>query len=147
MNRTVLGVAEHLQALSIEDVRAYHRGHFVPGGSILALAGNLDHDRMLALLERRLGSWQGHVDEPGIESHAIRGYHHEVCESSQLHLGLGYDMPCEADPRSILARMAVNVLSGGASSRLYTEVREKRGLCYSVGARYGGDHQVGGVFC
>ena len=146
LNRSTLGVREHLLQLNIQQVHHYHQRTFVPQGSILALAGNLDPEPVTGLIREYLGDWKGRLDEPVVQGTRRRGYHHQICDSHQLHLGLAYDMPSEADPQSMLVRVAVQVLSGGASSRLFTEVREKRGLCYWVGARYGGDRQQGSVF-
>ncbi|MCZ6492483.1 MAG: insulinase family protein, partial [Planctomycetota bacterium] len=66
----------------------------------------------------------------------LRGRAYIKQDTAQVHIGLGYDAPREADPRSMLERLAVGVLSGGTSARLFTEVRQKRSLCYSVGASF-----------
>ena len=147
LDRSVLGVREHIEALKLKQARAFWQRTFVPDGSILAVAGDLQHEAMGELVERLLEGWAGACDEPVTNSKALRGRHHETVDSAQLHLGLAYDSVSETHPDSMAARTAVNVLSGGSSSRLFTEVREKRGLCYSVGARYGGDRTLGGVFC
>ncbi len=147
LDRSILGVREHLQALTLKQVRDFWKRTFVPGGSILALAGDLQHEPMGEWVEQLLAGWQGACAEPSVKGKALRGRHHETVDSAQWHLGLAYDTVSETDAQNTAARLAVNVLSGGASSRLFTEVREKRGLCYSVGARYGGDRDSGGVFC
>ena len=64
-------------------------------------------------------------------------YHFESAKSEQTHIGIAYASVPETHPDYYVARMAVEILSGGMSGRLFTEVREKRGLCYSVGASYG----------
>jgi predicted Zn-dependent peptidase len=63
-------------------------------------------------------------------------YHFELAKSEQTHIGIAYPSVTEMDPGYYIARMAVEILSGGMSGRLFTEVREKRALCYSVGASY-----------
>ena len=62
-----------------------------------------------------------------------------------MHIGIAYDAISELDDNSILQRVATAVLSGGMSGRLFTEVREKRGLCYSVYATYAAQKQRGAV--
>jgi predicted Zn-dependent peptidase len=62
-----------------------------------------------------------------------------------MHIGVAYDAPPESDPKSMHERLAVGVLSGGTSARLFTEVRQKRSLCYSVGASYGAGRDYGVV--
>jgi predicted Zn-dependent peptidase len=74
-----------------------------------------------------------------------RGYAHEHADSTQVHIGLAYEALPEPDDRSILQKAAVNILSGGMSGRLFTEVREKRGLCYSVFASYAGQRDRGAI--
>lgn len=78
-----------------------------------------------------------------------RGYQHIHAESAQVHIGLAFDAEPETAPEdaAVLQKLSVAVLSGGMSGRLFTEVREKRGLCYSVGARYGSDKERGVVLC
>jgi predicted Zn-dependent peptidase len=63
-------------------------------------------------------------------------YRFELAKSEQTHIGIAYPSVTEMDPGYYIARMAVEILSGGMSGRLFTEVREKRALCYSVGASY-----------
>ncbi|CAN5843416.1 hypothetical protein BH11PLA1_BH11PLA1_23970 [soil metagenome] len=69
--------------------------------------------------------------------------HHEQDESNQAHIFLAHDAPAESHPDARLERLAVAVLSGGSASRLFSEVREKRGLCYSVSAGYSADKLFG----
>jgi predicted Zn-dependent peptidase len=68
---------------------------------------------------------------------------HQPAESAQTHLGVAYDAVPEPDERSVLQQVANAVLSGGMSGRLFTEVRERRGLCYSVFSRYSSDRDLG----
>jgi predicted Zn-dependent peptidase len=69
-----------------------------------------------------------------VETPAERGREHIQHESSQTHLAVGFESVSYAHPDYYFARAAIGVLSDGMSSRLFTEVREKRGLCYSVHA-------------
>lgn len=145
IGRNTLGDREHIARLDIDAVRRHWGRTFVPGGSILAFAGRVDWPDLKAQVEDLLGDWQGVMAEPAESRAADRGYHHEQAESTQVHIGVAYDGPTETDPRSILARAGVAVLSGGMSGRLFTEVRERRGLVYSVFASYAGDKRHGAV--
>jgi predicted Zn-dependent peptidase len=144
-NRSSLGVREHIEALDIADVRAFARGRLVPGGAVLAFAGKLDWAELRDLVESRFGDWRGDAATPAAAADALRGYGHVKADSTQVHIGLAYDAVEETDPRSMLQRAAVAVLSGGMSGRLFTQVREKRGLCYAVFSRYAADQHRGMV--
>ena len=70
---------------------------------------------------------------------------HETQDTAQVHIALAHDAPSESDPDAPLERVVASALSGGMSGRLFTEVREKRSLCYSVNASYGTDRTFGRV--
>jgi predicted Zn-dependent peptidase len=144
--RSTLGLRDYLQAMTLEQVRVYQQQTFVPGGAVLGVAGRFDPEALRREVERLLGPWRGSRAAPVEQEPAPRGYEHQTAATSQVHIALAYDAPPEVHPDSILQKAAVAVLSGGMSGRLFTEVREKRGLCYSVFARYGGDRERGTVF-
>ena len=143
--RSSLGVREHIELLDINQVRGYWQRSFVPGGAVLGFAGRFDWPALKAQVEDLLGDWQGQLPPPVSQEPAPSGYKHEVAQSSQVHIGLAYDSVAETHEDSILQRAATAVLSGGMSGRLFTEVREKRGLCYSVFASYAGHKTYGAV--
>jgi len=74
-----------------------------------------------------------------------RGTGHLPDESNQVQIVVVHDAPREGTRESVLERVVLAVLSGGMSSRLFTEVREKRGLCYAVHASYRAEHDFGSV--
>ena len=139
------GEAEHLKALTLDDVHSYWQSGVVPGGSILSFAGQFDWDKLRDSVGALTADWSGQVDEITPADDAPRGYTHLEAQTEQVHIGLAYDAPADPDEQSMLQRAAVSVLSGGMSSRLFTEVREKRGLCYSVYASYAGMRDRGAV--
>ena len=139
------GVTEHLKALTLDDVRGFWQAGVVPGGSILAFAGHFDWDKLRDMVGSLTADWSGRADEVKATGDAPRGYTHLDAPTEQVHIGLAYDAPADPDDQSMLQRAAVSVLSGGMSSRLFTEVREKRGLCYSVYASYAGMRDRGAV--
>jgi predicted Zn-dependent peptidase len=145
LGRSPYGRAEDLQSISLEQVHQAWRDGFVPGGSILAFAGRFDWDALVKQVEAQLGDWQGWRDDPAPAEQPARGYTHVEAETSQMHIGVGYDAPAEPDAQSIYQKAATAVLSGGMSGRLFTEIREKRGLCYAVFATYAGQKDRGAV--
>lgn len=143
-NRSPLGEREHIEGMTIEQVRAFHRQTFVPQGSVISFAGKLDFDYLKRRVGELLGDWRGSVAMP--EKTAFKGGRsYQKMDTAQMHIGLGYPTVPESHPDSLLQRAAVAVLSGGMSGRLFTEVREKRGLCYAVMAMYVGHRDFGAV--
>ncbi len=144
-SRSPLGRYDHLEKISLDQVRSYWRRTFVPDGSVLSFAGRLDWPKLKDQVESLLGAWEGSVGEPTPLGRAPRGYHHVAAETTQVHIGLAYDAVPEPDQTSILQKAAAAVLSGGMSGRLFTQVREKRGLCYAVYASYAGQKHHGAM--
>lgn len=139
INRSQYGTESGIRAITRDDlVRGWER-RAKPGGSILAVAGAVDPARLRARIEDLLGDWKGAADEPTPGQPPERGYAHEQDDTNQVQIVMMADAPPEASDESILERLAVTVLSGGMASRLFTQVREKRGLCYSVSAGYASD--------
>lgn len=147
-NRTSFGHAEGLKSLTLGGLRDAWFRRCVPGGAILGIAGAIEPARVIDQLERRLSGWTGAFAEPVPAAQAARGSVHIPQQSAQTHMGLAIDAPHERDPQSLAHRLAVKIIGGGMSSRLFTEVREKRGLCYSVGMSYaaGRDRGISQVY-
>lgn len=134
--RNSMGQEDHLAKLTVDLAKADHGRRYHARDSILSIAGNIDFKVVKDEVERQFGDWNGQA-EPAIEVLPPPGnYHHEDQKSEQTHLGIAYPSVTETDPDYYTARLAVEILSGGMSGRLFTEVREKRGLCYSVWAGY-----------
>jgi predicted Zn-dependent peptidase len=136
-----------LRATTIDDVRAFHKRHYRPGNTILAVAGNFDWKRLCGEVERLFGDWEARdVSEPQ-SGNGRRPGHHIAYESSQSHVGVAYPTIPYKHPDYFQAWAAVGVLSSGSSSRLFTEVREKRGLCYTVYASLHTQRDRASVLC
>jgi predicted Zn-dependent peptidase len=143
--RSSLGVREHLEAMSHDDVKAYWGRTFVPGGAVLGFAGRFDWSALRDHVAGAFASWRGRLDDAVETAPAPRGYTHETAQTQQVHIGVAYDAPPEPAPESMLQRAVTAVLSGGMSGRLFTEVREKRGLCYAVYASYSAGRDRGAM--
>ncbi|MFM9962982.1 MAG: M16 family metallopeptidase [Planctomycetaceae bacterium] len=128
------GSLEELPRLTVKSVREHCDRCLRPNGAILGIAGQVDVPRTLELIGQLFGDW-GTKPEPSMVT-GPRGDRvgHIAHDSTQMHIGIGYDAIEYSHPDYYKAWAAVGVLSGGMSSRLFTEVRERRGLCYSVSA-------------
>jgi predicted Zn-dependent peptidase len=135
-NRNAMGEKAHLEALDAASCKLSFANRFGPRGSILALAGDVDPEAALARVEKAFGAWNSPSVDPVIAKFARKTYHYEQQASEQAHIGIACDAIAETHPDYYVARVAGEVLSGGMSGRLFTEIREKRGLCYSVGTSY-----------
>ena len=136
LGRCVYGTSRTLQAMTPRAVRRHVAGRFAPGGSILAAAGDIDWSAFCDLADRHFGDWSTPPPPEVQAGDAAGGTTHLRKESAQAHIALAHAAPTVSDARYYPARLAAAVLSEGMGSRLFTEVREKRGLVYHVGTRY-----------
>jgi predicted Zn-dependent peptidase len=132
--RSSNGTEAGVESSSAEDVTTHWSGHYRPNGTILGVAGNFDWQRVVDQVETLFADWQPVEVPPPIETPPVAGETHTAFEGNQCHIGLAFPSVPYRDPAYLRAWAAVGVLSGGMSSRLFTEVREKRGLCYTVSA-------------
>lgn len=128
------GSLEGLDAITADDVRGHYARCARPRGAILAVAGYFDAKRVIDEVGQLFGDWAD-IAGPAIETGPSRSTGtHLPHEATQTQIAVAYPSVTYAHPDYYAAWAAVSVLSGGMSSRLFTEVREKRGLCYSVSA-------------
>jgi predicted Zn-dependent peptidase len=132
--RSSMGQKEHLEKLTLQLCKADHQLRYHSTGSILSVAGNVDFQQLRQIVEKYFGDWQSRPIDPIHEMPAPGKYHHEDQKSEQTHIGIAYASVPETDENYYLVRMAMEVLSGGMSGRLFTEIREKRALVYNVSA-------------
>lgn len=144
--RPTVGRREELETLTAEAVRAGFGRQFTPKGAILAIAGAFDWKELVAAVEAQFGGWKAGAPVVPAEEPAARGNTHITQETNQSQIGLAWDAIADAHADSILLQTALNVLSGGMGARLFTEIREKQGLCYSVNAGYASLRKQGAVF-
>lgn len=141
------GTAEAIERLSGDDVRAHHARLYRPKGTILAVAGNVDGAALCDRVGRLFGDWEGGGDNAVTLGPPPVRRGHLTKDVEQTQIALAYDSVPVVHPDYYAAMAAVNVLSGGMSSRLFTEIREKRGLCYAVWASYQTLKDRGSVLC
>ncbi len=141
------GEEQAIQAITVGEIRRHVETHFRPNGAILALAGNFAWAALKDTVGRLFGDWEPRREAAVVETPSGRETVHLPYDSSQAHIGIAYPSVPYRHPDYFQAWGAVGVLSGGMSARLFTEVRERRGLCYSVYASYHTVRDHGGVFC
>jgi predicted Zn-dependent peptidase len=145
MGRPVLGRPEIIRKLSRKSVVGYLKDHYGASRMVLSAAGNLDHDRIVELADKLLS---GLPAERAVSTEPARyagGEHREGRDLEQLHLVLGFPGLDLADPDYYTASVLSTAFGGGMSSRLFQEVREKRGLVYSIYS-FAHSYRDGGLF-
>ena len=134
LGRPIIGHSETLARLDLPMVRAYHDAHYVNPGIVVAAGGNVDHDRLCELTAAHFRPEPGAVilrpelSAPGIR-HVAR---FSQKDTEQYHVCLGGPGPRRSDPDRYAVFVVDTILGGSWSSRLFQEVRERRGLAYSV---------------
>ncbi|MDX2147980.1 MAG: pitrilysin family protein [Planctomycetota bacterium] len=143
LSRSGLGTEQGLTDATRDELAQHWATHALPERSIFAAAGAVDPVALRDRLEQLLSGWRGRAPAWNLGAPPERGYQHIEDPTNQVQILMMHDAPPESAPESWLEKVVVNVLSGGMSGRLFTEVREKRGLCYSVNASYRGDKEFG----
>ncbi len=145
--RPAQGRREALQTIGIPDVRCFFEDHFRPNGAILGVAGRFDWHELQQAVAELLGDWAQQGEPRLAEGNGRAAYRHLGYDSQQTQVGVAWPSVPYRDPDYFRAWGAVGVLSGGMSARLFTEVRERRGLCYSVYAYCHTLRDRGAVLC
>ena len=130
------GREESVEAIKLKQVKQHVARNYRPNGTIVSVAGRFDWKAVQDHVAKLYSDWASQpAKEPPLGKPGKRLEHLEQ-ESNQTQIGIAYDSVPYRDPDYFQAWGSVGVLSGGMSSRLFTEVREKRGLCYSVYASH-----------
>jgi len=147
LGRSPLGTADELDALTAPKCIELLKEKFDLSHTIFAVAGKYDFDAVCFQMEKL---FRVERKERSVEIKAgprAGAYLHEHHDGAQVHIGLMTETAPLKSTDYYNAIGAVSVLSGGMSARLFTEVREKRGLCYAVGARYHTLKDAAGIGC
>ena len=135
-NRSAYGTETCIKAATIEQLRGVQTQLFVPCDSIVVIAGDVEHPRVVDEIEQLVSGWTGGDELEITSTPSDRGDHWIEQDSSQVHLSFAFDGPDATDEYSILESVAISVFGGATSGRLFTQVRQRRSLCYSVSAQY-----------
>ena len=134
--RPIAGLPQTVEKFGVEDLRAFMERHYAPSNCVVVAVGEVNHEKIVKLAERGLASLPGKATKrAGAPKAPIVAAHHTVRrdDTESAHLILGTRAYAYNDPRRFAAWILDSTLTGGYSSRLFQEVREKRGLCYGIG--------------
>ncbi len=148
LGRPVIGTAEVIASVTPEEIAGYHRAAYVTENVVVAAAGNLAHERLLELLaSSRDGDPEPHrVPRLPLGTPPPAGRRFQSKDTEQYHVCLGAPGIPRTDERRFAASLLDAILGGSASSRLFQEIREKRGMAYAVysfGSQYTDSGQLG----
>jgi predicted Zn-dependent peptidase len=141
------GTPESIQRITAKNLRSFHEARFGPKGTILSVAGNMEWQPLRDQVEKLFGDWKSDGTHPPELLPPVRGNSHLPKDTTQTQITIAYPSVPFGHDDYYAALGAVQILSGGMGARLFTEVREKRGLCYAVSANYQTFKQVGGIIC
>jgi predicted Zn-dependent peptidase len=146
LGRSILGTTELISAVDREQMLAWRNRNYWGSRIVVAAAGNIDHDRFAEEAARLLGTIE-RGQQPQREPPTFNPVE-QVAQKTldQTHVVMSFAAPSYRDPEIYQLQVLSNILGGGMSSRLFQEVREKRGLCYSVfafGSAYEDAGQLG----
>ncbi|MEN6496286.1 MAG: pitrilysin family protein [Thermoguttaceae bacterium] len=136
-----------VEKTTIDDIRQQFARCYRPNGAIVGVAGRFEWETLKDTVGQLLGDWQPGKEPDIVVEPATKKYDHVPFEASQTQIGIAYPSVPYRHPDYYQAWAGVGVLSGGMSARLFTEVRERRGLCYTVYAVYHTLREMAGVFC
>ena len=137
IGRTILGPSERVSKFTRTDLSDFIGQHYGPEQMILAAAGAVDHDEIVRLAEQMFGDM---TPKPMFDVDAARfsgGEVRQLKPLEQAHFALGFESPGYRADDIYVAQIYASALGGGMSSRLFQEIRENRGLCYTIFAQAG----------
>jgi predicted Zn-dependent peptidase len=143
LGRTILGAAERVRGFSRADLDTFVAEQYRPGQMILSAAGAVDHDALVRGAEAMFGDMTGENAPPAPTARFTGGETRHVKPLEQAHMALAFECPDYTDPRVHAAQIYASALGGSMSSRLFQEIREKRGLCYTIFAQAGSYSDTG----
>jgi predicted Zn-dependent peptidase len=134
VGRSILGTPETVRSFTPERLRAYLGRNYRGPDMLVAAAGAVEHEAVVAEVERRFAGFTAPAAPVPEQAHFHGGTRVEPRDLEQVHIALALEgLPVGAD-RLYSLQVFTNVLGGGMSSRLFQEVREQRGLCYTIHA-------------
>jgi predicted Zn-dependent peptidase len=148
LGRPLVGTEQTLRGISRSALDNYRRMHYQPANTIFALAGRLEHDAAVALVQAALGRLPAgkrtgfRAVNPRVVQHPFRLARREI---EQVHAAIGFRCFGRHDPRRFALRLLNSILGENMSSRLFQVVREKHGLAYAVSSHYQLFHETGAL--
>ncbi len=134
LGRPVLGDEASIAAIAAGDLHEWRTGRYRAGSLYLVAAGKVDHQALVRLAEDCFGALPTGAIEPAGGARFGGGLRAAPAKADQAHLAFAFPGPAQTDPDYYAARLFADLVGGGASSRLFQEVREERGLAYTIWA-------------
>jgi predicted Zn-dependent peptidase len=146
MGYPILGPAEVVSRINVDDLRKYSSEHYNANNMVFAAVGNASHEKLIETgISHFLGFKASKTSERDIKYDYIGGSHSDVRDLEQVHAIVGFDGVSSLDEDYYTMAIFSSILGGGMSSRLFQEVREKRGLVYSIYS-FSSSYRHNGVF-
>jgi predicted Zn-dependent peptidase len=143
LGRTILGPSEKVSTFSRDDLSGFVAEHYGPERLILSAAGGVDHDAIVREAEVLFGHLKPCAEFTHSPGSFATGERREFKALEQVHFALGLESPGYQSDDIYTAQIFSTAFGGGMSSRLFQEVREKRGLCYTIYAQTGAHAETG----
>jgi predicted Zn-dependent peptidase len=134
MGRSILGTPESVCSFKDSNLRAYLSRNYRGPDMVIAAAGGVDHSVVVAEAERLFSAFNGPAAPVPLPARFGGGERLQARDLEQVHIAVALEGLPQRDPNLYSLQVFTNVLGGGMSSRLFQEVREKRGLCYAISA-------------
>ena len=141
------GTVAGITGLTGDALRLFHKSVYRPNGAILGVAGAIDWPRLKDAVGELFGGWKPRPDPQLQEKPGGPPRDHIMRETQQIQIALAHPSATVLSPDYYRAQAAVAILGGYSSARLFTEVREKRGLCYTVYASYESQRDRAAMLC
>jgi len=134
LGRSILGDESSIRRVTAADLHDWRDRQYRAGDLIVAAAGKLSHDELAGLAERHFADLPHGMSDPAPAARFTGGVRVGRLKSEQAQITFGFEAPADRADDYFAARLFADILGGGASSRLFHEVREERGLAYSISA-------------
>ena len=132
LGRPVLGKSDIVAAIPRDAIVSFRDEHYRTSRMVVAAAGNIQHDQMVDYAQQAFGDLKNGGDATAQEAVYNSGERREVRDLEQIHLVLGFRWAPTGTPEFYTMSVLSNLLGGGMASRLFQEIREERGLVYSI---------------
>ena len=137
LGRSILGPEERVANFQKQDFSTFIAENYGANQMILSAAGAVDHDEIVLQCEEIFGDLVARRQSPVLQGYFHGGEIRQVKDLEQAHFALAFESPHYKNPDIYTAQVFATAFGGGMSSRLFQEIREKRGLCYSIFASAG----------
>jgi predicted Zn-dependent peptidase len=146
LGRPILGTSESVNGLQRQDLENFWKVRYQPDNVLFAIAGKFDWDHVVEEVQTLFGDWNGQAaPSPEQRPEPTENIALEYREGKQEHLALMFPFPYYTDPDYYAAQVVSEALGGNMASRLFVEVREKRGLVYGISAGLSSNKHIGAM--